>query len=148
MSINTRPRQTRPIAQSDAGLTIIELLIVLVILSLVATVTTVQIMNQFGRAQSDILTIQFQQIRYAIELYQIDTGELPTEDQGLKALFKKPDSVSGWRGPYVTDIKEIVDPWKTEIKLSLEDNEYGLISAGPDRKFDGGGDDISIHYSF
>lgn len=136
------------IGDSEAGLTIIELLIVLVILSLVVTVTTVQIMNQFQRAQSDVLQIQLQKLRYALELYQIDVGSLPADEQGLVALLAKPENAAGWRGPYISAKAELLDPWKTELRIENLPGGLKLISAGPNRTFDNGGDDVFAEFVF
>jgi len=144
--MNTITQPNKKSMQNDAGLTIIELLIVLVVLSLIATVTTVQIMNQFQRAQGDVVNIQIQKLKYAIELYQIDVGEYPSSKLGLTSLFESPQNTPGWRGPYVASDAEILDPWKTPLKFvsSPGSSGYSIVSAGPDRAFDKGSDDIVV----
>lgn len=128
----------------DAGITILELLIALVIIGLIASVTTVQVMGYFGRAQSNVAQLQLDKLRFAVKIYQIDTGELPSQDDLLTPLLRNVNNVEGWSGPYVGSEKEIKDPWQSYIKIdtSLEQNEFRLLSSGPNNTF-GDDDDVS-----
>lgn len=66
----------------------------------------------------------------ALDMYRLDTGELPTTAQGLQALRQNP-GVSGWSGPYLPrDIP--LDPWKREYQYRREtDGMAEVFSFGP-----------------
>jgi type II secretion system protein G len=66
----------------------------------------------------------------ALDVYRLDTGELPTTTHGLQALRHNP-GVKGWRGPYLpTDIP--LDPWKREYQYRrYGDGKAEVLSFGP-----------------
>jgi general secretion pathway protein G len=82
----------------------------------------------------------------ALDSFKVDCGEYPTTEQGLAALRTKPDSATGWNGPYLKqDIPS--DPWgnQYEYKSPGDHNEdYDLRSFGKDGKEGGDGNDTDI----
>src|SRR6516164_6677902 len=97
--------------RSDEGFTLLELLIVIAILGMLAVVGTLQLMSYLDRARTDTARLQVDQLAAALNLFRIDVGRLPTSDEGLKALVEAPQTVDGWRGPYLTKPEAIRDPW-------------------------------------
>lgn len=131
----------------DAGLTILELMIVLVILSLIGTVVAVQVVGQMDRAKVDVATLQLRQVQNALTLFELDTHRIPTAAEGLKALLEAPEEAKGWRGPYLKNADLTEDPWGTGLAYELVgDASYRLISLGADRKSggDGAAADLSL----
>ena len=68
----------------------------------------------------------------ALQMYRVDSGRYPTNEQGLDALVKDSGS-GGWRGPYLDTLKP--DSWGTDYRYSLKDHIFEVRSAGPDREF-------------
>ena len=132
---------------ADAGLTILELMIVLVILSLIGTVVAVQVVGQMDRAKVDVATLQLRQLQNALTLFALDTHRHPTGAEGLAALVAAPDALEGWRGPYVKNAALAADPWGRPVGYETgEAGGYLLTSLGADGKKGGEGvaADISL----
>ena len=85
--------------QSDAGFTLIELLVVLVILGLLAAIAGPRVVGYLGSARSDTAEIQLAALEQALELYWLDVGGYPSDDEGLKALLYAPPGLASWGGP-------------------------------------------------
>jgi general secretion pathway protein G len=124
----------------DAGLTILELMIVLVILSLIGVVVSVQVLGQMDRAKVDIARLQLRQMQTALTLFSLDTRAYPTSEEGLAALLSSPKAVDGWRGPYVKNADALLDPWGQKVSYApTPAGGYVLASLGSDRKPGGEG---------
>ena len=125
---------------SDAGLTILELMIVLVILSIIGVVVSFQVVGQMDRAKVDVAGLQLKQLQGALTLFSLDTHRYPTMEEGLVALLEQPEGAAGWRGPYVKNDKALDDPWGEALRYELrEGGGYSLTSLGADRKSGGDG---------
>lgn len=132
----------RPVARlaSDAGLTILELMIVLVILSLIGTVVAVQVVGQMDRAKVDVARLQLRQLQNALTLFQLDTHRYPTATEGLSVLIDPPQDPTGWRGPYLKNKDLLADPWGHSVAYAIDDaGAYLLTSRGGDGKEGGDG---------
>ncbi len=127
--------------------TLIELLLVVIIIGVLAAI---MLPNFSGRSEEARKTRAKTEIEntlgLALDMYEADTGSYPTTEQGLDVLFKKPDQVINWRGPYVKKTNRFKDPWQNEYHYQFpgQQNVYGydLTSSGPDRRL-GSEDDIS-----
>ena len=107
-----RPRAGAPAARADrqAGFTLIELLVVLVIIGLLATLVAPNFIGQSEKAKPKAARVQLENLRNALDMFQLDVGRYPTTEEGLEALRVRPNSAPRWAGPYLRD--EIpVDPW-------------------------------------
>ncbi|MBV7394475.1 type II secretion system major pseudopilin GspG [Mameliella alba] len=102
-----------PRRPADAGFSLLELMVVVVILSILALVIVPRVIDRpdqarAARAQSDIAAIQA-----AINLYRLDNFRYPTTDQGLAALVTRPASEpvpQNWAtGGYMDRVPQ--DPW-------------------------------------
>lgn len=123
---------------ADAGLTILELMIVLVILSLIGTVVAVQVVGQMDRAKVDIARLQMRQLQNALTLFELDTHRNPSAVEGLAVLLDPPQDATGWRGPYIKNKELLADPWGHTVSYAVDDaGLYLLASRGADGK-DGG----------
>jgi general secretion pathway protein G len=130
--------------RKDAGLTILELMVVLMILSIIGVVVSFQVVGQMDRAKVDLTRLQLRQIQSALTLFQLDTRRYPSDAEGLIALIGEPEGATGWRGPYVKNKDLLSDPWGHSLRYSITDDVYLLASSGSDGKSDGDGNAADI----
>ncbi|SFH07555.1 type II secretion system major pseudopilin GspG [Methylobacterium gossipiicola] len=104
------PITARPREDGEDGFSLVELLVVLAIIGMIATMVTPQVLGYLGRAKGDSAKVQAKNIARSVELYYLDAGSYPNSQQGLAALVSAPSGVN-WQGPYVRDAKGLIDPW-------------------------------------
>jgi general secretion pathway protein G len=95
----------------DQGFTLLELLVVLGIIALLATVAAPQVLQYLGKARTETAKAQISAISTALELYALDNGGFPPQQTGLSALVVAPPGASAWKGPYLKRSEGLVDPW-------------------------------------
>jgi general secretion pathway protein G len=96
--------------RANAGVTLIEMLVVVTIIALFATLVAPNMFRQGDKAKIVAARVQINNFEQALTQYKMNTGTFPTTEQGLEALRTRPAGVNGWDGPYLR--KEIpVDPW-------------------------------------
>jgi general secretion pathway protein G len=98
---------------SQAGVTLIEMLVVVTIIALFAALVAPKILGRADQARVTAAKVQIQNFENALAQYKLDTGVFPTTEQGLKALREKPEGVNSWRGPYLPKDAP-ADPWGRE----------------------------------
>lgn len=130
----------------QAGFTLIELLVVLVILGLLSAFVAPQVLNYLGRAKTDAARAQVQNISGILDLYRLDVGRYPSEQEGLEALLDAPPDAPRWNGPYVKRRDALTDPWGNlyEYRFPGEHGPYDLYSLGADGSEGGEGEDQDI----
>lgn len=142
------PRAAPQRRRRDAGFTLIELLVVLVILGLLAALAGPRVLNYLSGARADTAKLQIENLRQALDLYRLDTGNYPTTQQGLEALLVNKDRTPGWNGPYLDSQEVPKDPWGTAYVYRAPGTRaaYDLVSLGADKAPGGTGDaaDISV----
>lgn len=116
------------------GMTLLEILVVMVILGLLATLGSIQLIGYLGRARSDTARLQIQELMTALDLYRLDVGRLPSTGEGLQALVVVPAGANNWRGPYLRSKNNLADPWGKpfQYKSPGDRSEYDLFSFGAD----------------
>jgi general secretion pathway protein G len=136
-----RPSSTR----SKKGFTLLELLVVLLVIALLAGYVGPKLFGEIGKARVKTATAQMKTLSGALDRYRLDTGRLPSTDQGLKALVQNP-GVKGWHGPYI-DNDVPLDPWGNPYVYRApgqSGRDYDLLSYGADGKPGGTGEDADI----
>jgi len=138
-------RSTKNTAK-QLGLTLFELLVVLAILALLATLIAPRVVGYLGRAKGDIAASQAANISSSLELFYFDVGRYPTFEEGLRALVEKPAEASLWRGPYIKENNALYDPWGEpyEYEVDSKNETFKVISRGRDKSVGGVGDDADI----
>jgi general secretion pathway protein G len=117
------------------GFTLIELLVVLAILGMLAAIAVPQVLKYLGRAKEDVVKVQIQSLGTSLDLFLLDIGRYPTEQEGLQALVQKPPGLDGWKGPYVAKQSALIDPWGHPYVYKQPGQngaDYDLFSLGPD----------------
>lgn len=93
-----------------AGVTLIEMLVVVTIIGLFVALVAPGMFKKADQARVTAARSQMQNFMTALGTYKLDTGIFPTTEQGLVALRVKPADVNQWNGPYMPkDIPN--DPW-------------------------------------
>ncbi len=121
--------------RNDAGFTLLEILVVIVILGLLIGLVAPAVLRQLGGARVSIAHQSIARIGSVLDMYKLDVGSYPTTDQGLQALVEAPAGVSNWNGPYVQSGHVPVDPWSHPYVYrdpsDRAGHDYDLCSAGP-----------------
>lgn len=131
---------------SEAGYTLLELLVVLGIIAALTALVAPQVLRYLGDAKGDAARAQSRNLESAIELYYLDTGQYPTTEQGLNALMTDLVSLQGWRGPYFKKAEGLNDPWGRGFvyKSPGEHGAYDLYSLGKDGQVGGADENADI----
>lgn len=136
---NLKDRKRR----ARAGVTLIEMLVVVTIIALFAALVAPSMLKKSDSARVTAARAQINAFMTAIGSYKLDTGTYPTTEQGLQALRVRPQNVPQWQGPYLP--KEIpLDPWGRPYVYrypSEHGDEPEIISYGADGQ--PGGEDIN-----
>jgi general secretion pathway protein G len=103
----------------EAGFTLVEMLVVLAVIGLVAGLVAPQIMRYLGTARVDTTNAQIRNIVSALDLYFIDNGGYPSQEQGLSALAIAPADATRWNGPYLKGADKLADPGDTPTSMPL-----------------------------
>jgi general secretion pathway protein G len=120
----------------QAGFTLVEVMVVVVILGILAAIIVPKIMSRpeqarLVKAKQDIMAIQS-----ALDLYKLDNGIYPSTDQGLQALVTKPSSTpvpQNWKSDgYLQRLP--TDPWGEAYQYTNENDKLRIFSYGPKGK--------------
>ncbi len=132
------------------GFSLIELMIVIIILGLLASLVMPNIMGKADEAKQKLVCVQMKNISETLKMFKIDNGMYPTTDEGLEALVKNP-SESKYpayaRSGYFDEGKMPKDSWQNAFVYVSTDSGFELISLGADRKEGGSDDAADIRYS-
>lgn len=119
-TINTRSQQRLARQRRREGMTLLEIMIVVMILALIGGGVAVALVPQLERARIDSTKTDAQSLRSAVMLYVADNPrECPTVEE-----------LVGER--YLDGSRRTTDAWDTPFQISCEDGEVSVISAGPD----------------
>jgi general secretion pathway protein G len=126
-----------------AGVTLIEMLVVVTIIALFAGLVGLRMWKQADKARVTAARAQINTLMAALNTYKMDTGQFPTTEQGLQVLRTAPAGVNNWQGPYLE--RELPnDPWGNPYVYhypSDQGDEPEIISYGADGQ--PGGDGIN-----
>jgi general secretion pathway protein G len=102
---------TQKTRRGEAGVTLIEMLVVVTIIALFAMLVAPNMFKNVDKANAVAARSQINNFEQALMQYKLATGTFPTGEMGLEALRTRPANVNQWDGPYLR--KEIpLDPWK------------------------------------
>ncbi len=132
------------------GFTLIEVMVVLVILGILATLVVPRIMSRPDEARIIAAKQDINSIGQALKLYRLDNQGYPTTDQGLQALVAKPSAPPAppnWKtGGYLDRLPK--DPWGNEYKYLSpgvkNTNDVDVFSLGADGAPGGEGNDADV----
>jgi len=130
------------------GFTLIEILVVIVIMGILATLVVPKLMSRPDEARIVAVKQDIQTVLQALKLYRLDNGRYPSTEQGLQALVKKPTTSpipNNWKAEgYLEKLPR--DPWGTSYQY-LQPGVHGdvdVFSFGADGIAGGEGIDADI----
>ena len=144
---NTSHTEARSkLQRSDGGFTLLELLVVLGIIALFAGLAGPRILGYLGTAKSSTAQLQINNLSSAIELYYLDTGTYPAQQNGLGALLNAPPNVKNWKGPYLKKADGLKDPWGQVYiyRFPGTHGDFDIFSLGRDKAEGGTGEDGDV----
>ncbi len=141
--------------QMRRGLTLLELMIVLIILVGLMAIVGPRLLGSQEKADIRTTEAQIGNLESALKMYVVDMKTFPTTEEGLEVLLDPPDDerlARKWAGPYIDGTQLPLDPWGNEFEYEYDPAEAGsdedrandprIFSAGPDAQA-GTDDDIS-----
>jgi general secretion pathway protein G len=144
----TKLKTQLAITRSQLGFTLIEVMVVIAIIGIMATLIVPQIMSKPDEARVIAAKQDISSIIQALKLYRLDIGRYPTTEQGLSALITKPASEpipQNWKpNGYVDRLPK--DPWGFAYQYSNPGTrgEIDVFSLGADNKPGGTGFDADL----
>jgi general secretion pathway protein G len=138
-------RRPARVPAGEAGLTLIEMIVVLAIIALVAALIVPNVIGRPDQARVTVANTDLRTISAALKMYRLDNGDYPTSEQGLAALSQRPT-----RGPnpvnwspsgYLEQVP--VDPWGRPYNYfspGKNGSGFQIVSFGKDGK--PGGDEV------
>ena len=86
-------------ARREDGFTLMELLVVLAIIGLLAVLVAPRVIQYLGGAKVDTATVQVDRLAGVLDLYRLEVGSYPSQEEGLAVLFDRPVNAVNWNGP-------------------------------------------------
>jgi general secretion pathway protein G len=117
--------KTNPLrrARRQRGMTLIEIMVVVIILGTIASLVAINVMDRLKEANERTAKIQMSNFKQALDLFKLDNGFYPESEQGLQALVAAPTvgrQPRNYRASgYLKDGKVPDDPWG---------NPYGYVN--------------------
>lgn len=132
------------------GFTLIEVMVVITVIAIMATLVAPNVFQHVGTAKDATARAQIEMLGAALDAYRLDNGRYPTTQQGLVALVSAPPAEPrprNWTGPYLR--KDLpLDPWDNaylyESPGQRHPNGFDLMSYGSDGQPGGEGDAADI----
>ena len=131
------------------GFTLVELLVVILIITMLATLLVPNVIKKFGKAKKGLARAGMAQIEMALTDFYTDCGRLPTQSEGLDALVNEPPALAEkWASSYIKP-KLLIDPWGNpydyRLPGTINADSYDLISYGADGTQGGEGENEDIY---
>jgi len=127
----------------------IELMAVLIILGLLFTLVATRVADQIDKARVTTTKANLKTLHMAINQFKMDTGRLPTEDEGLDALIEQPSDVINYPpGGYLETTEVTKDGWGNEFYYEVvpeSGKPFVIISWGADGEEGGEGYDADLY---
>ncbi len=125
----------------ERGFTLVEIIVVITIIALIMTLVGPRVLNYLSESKVKAAKIQIESLASALDLYFLDTGQFPSNAEGLNALVQRPGSSAGWSGPYLRGTVVPNDPWGRPYVYHAPGSQssYDIISYGSDGQEGGSG---------
>ena len=133
-------------SRQEGGFTLMELLVVLAIIGLLAVLVAPRVIQYLGGAKVDTAKVQVDRLAGVLDLYRLETGSYPSQQEGLAILYDEPVNAANWNGPYIRNRDSLTDPWGNPYgyRYPGEHGEFDLYSLGADGREGGDGENQDI----
>jgi len=143
--MNRKPylRHVRPVPPRAHGMSLLELVVVIVLIGAVLAVVGGKIVSNKKLAEARLAVTALNSLAAQIDQYKSDVGDYP---ENLEQLTTAPGNAPGWLGPYA-GAKDLKDPWQNAIEYRRpgeDEAPFQLVSLGADGKTGGQGVDKDI----
>ncbi len=129
--------------RDSRGMTLLEIMIVLVILGGLVAILATQVQGRLKSSKIKSAKIQIAEYGKALDMYFTDCNQYPSAEEGLEALVTAPASCTSWGpDPYLKKVNK--DPWGGEFVYESTGNNYVLRALGSDRREGGTGDAADV----
>ena len=122
--MNSLSRTQKP----RAGFTLLEVMVVIVILGVLASLVVPNLLGNKEKADRQIAFSDIVALEIAMDMYRLDIGRYPTTEQWLEALIQQPANMADSRnyrtGGYIKRLPK--DPWGNDYQY-LSPGEKGLF---------------------
>lgn len=136
-NINLAPRRRRP-QRPMRGFSLLEIMVVLVLIGMVVSLITVNVMGRLDQGKLDTARSQAYELAKSVDIYKLQTGSWPSTGQGLQVLVTPPKGK-----PIIDQLPK--DPWNNDYTLIVpgqkNPNKFDIRSKGPDGQ-EGNEDDV------
>jgi general secretion pathway protein G len=138
----------KSVRTAQAGFTLIEVMVVIVILGILSALVVPNILHKAGDARIAAAKSDLAAIGQALDMYKLDNSSYPTGDQGLEALVSKPSGTPeprNWNSNgYLKKLPE--DPWHRHYQYMspAEGAAYEIRTLGADGREGGEGEDQDL----
>jgi general secretion pathway protein G len=134
----------------QAGYSLLELMIVLVIIGLLGALVGPSLMGNLDKSKVQTCETQVRQIKASLDVFRLDLGRYPMPEEGLNILITQPNEEplrSRWRGPYLEPAQVPLDPWGYPYiygTTSKPNQPFALYSNGPTGRPGGQGQNAPV----
>jgi general secretion pathway protein G len=132
------------------GFSLIELMIVIIILGLLASLVMPNLIGQSEQAKRKLTCVQMHSLSDALKSFKLANGTYPTTTEGLNALISNPNPTMYTSYPFggFIDGKKVPnDPWKSPYIYVKTSDAFDIISLGADKKEGGSDNGVDIKFS-
>ncbi len=143
-----RARDAEALKDREAGLSLIEIMVVMVIIGLLATIIVINVLPAQNQAMVTKAETDVGRLENAVEMYRLTMNRYPATEEGLEALVTPPDDAREARrfpeGGFINRLPE--DPWGNDYQYLYpgEHGRFDVWSWGADGRSGGEGEDADI----
>jgi len=133
-----------------SGFTLIEIMIVIIILGLLASLVMPNLVGKSEEAKQKLVCVQMKSISQALKMFKVDNGSYPDTEEGLDALISNPDEEkypNYSKNGYLDNKNTPLDPWKRKFVYIKTEDSFDIISLGADGKEGGESENADVKFS-
>jgi general secretion pathway protein G len=132
-----------------AAFTIIEVMAVIVIIGILASIVAVNVVGRIDKARATATKANLKMLHSAVIQFKLDTGRYPAEEAGLQELIEQPTDVTGWNtGGYLETTSLPKDAWGNDFIYQMfpeSGKPFVIISYGANGEEGGEGYDTDLY---
>ena len=133
----------RKMRKLRSGFTMVELMAILIIIGLLATLVVTKVADQIDKARVTTTKANLKTLHTSVNQFKMDTGRFPAEEEGLMALIEQPSDIESWEpGGYLETTEIPRDAWGEEFvyeRFPESGKPFVIKSFGADKE-EGGED--------